>query len=136
MRQCGAAHPVAWHQHHKQEIQLGSSSLQARDLQGFQVKHRPAVVRQIDSISMKETTHRVAENSSTTDDRFRPSWGPAGRRSHRVSVNLMFYLNPKWADWDKYTHLQISLVFTGDSSESLVCGVLQLNVLHTSRLMF
>ncbi|KER24116.1 hypothetical protein T265_08157 [Opisthorchis viverrini] len=24
---------------------------------------------------MKETTHKVAENSSTAHDRFRPSWG-------------------------------------------------------------
>ncbi|KAG5453634.1 hypothetical protein CSKR_111581 [Clonorchis sinensis] len=32
---------------------------------------------------------------------------------------------------DKYTHLQINVVFTGDSSESLVYGVLQLNVLCT-----
>ncbi|KAG5443317.1 hypothetical protein CSKR_107291 [Clonorchis sinensis] len=37
-------------------------------------------------------TH-VAENSSTAHDRFRPSWGSSGRRSPRVSVNLMFYLN-------------------------------------------
>ncbi|KAG5443972.1 hypothetical protein CSKR_103796 [Clonorchis sinensis] len=43
----------------------------------------------------------------------------------------MFYLNPNWADCDKYTNLQINLVFSGDSGESLVYGVLQLNVLHT-----
>ncbi|KAG5450036.1 hypothetical protein CSKR_103272 [Clonorchis sinensis] len=36
----------------------------------------------------------------------------------------------------KYTQLQINLVFTRDSSESLVYGVLPLNVLHTGRLMF
>ncbi|KER33482.1 hypothetical protein T265_00598 [Opisthorchis viverrini] len=24
---------------------------------------------------IKETTHKIAENSSTTHDRFRPSWG-------------------------------------------------------------
>ncbi|KAG5452713.1 hypothetical protein CSKR_102140, partial [Clonorchis sinensis] len=35
----------------------------------------------------------VAENSSTAHDRFRPSWGSSIRRSPRVSVNLMFYLN-------------------------------------------
>ncbi|KER24216.1 hypothetical protein T265_08062 [Opisthorchis viverrini] len=34
------------------------------------------------------------------------------------------------------THLQIHLVFTRDSTESLVYDILQLNVLHTSRLMF
>ncbi|KAG5446685.1 hypothetical protein CSKR_112571 [Clonorchis sinensis] len=42
-----------------------------------------------------------------------------------VSINLMFYLNLNWTDFDKYTHLQISSVFTGDSIESLVYDVLQ-----------
>ncbi|KER32632.1 hypothetical protein T265_01319 [Opisthorchis viverrini] len=37
---------------------------------------------------------------------------------------------------EKCTQLQINLVFTGDSSESLVYDVLQLNVLHTGHLMF
>ncbi|KAG5452085.1 hypothetical protein CSKR_111127, partial [Clonorchis sinensis] len=82
-----------------------------------------------------ETTQKVAENSSTAHDRFRPSWGSSGRRSSRVFVNLMFYLNPSRTDFDKYTHLQINLVFTGDSTESLVYDVLQLNVLHTDCLM-
>ncbi|KER28149.1 hypothetical protein T265_04979 [Opisthorchis viverrini] len=44
----------------------------------------------------------------------------SGRRSSRVSVNLMFYLNPNWTVFEKYTHLQINLVFTTDSTESLV----------------
>ncbi|KER22749.1 hypothetical protein T265_14791, partial [Opisthorchis viverrini] len=35
----------------------------------------------------------------------------------------------------KYTHLQINLVFTGDSTESLLHDILQLNVLQTGRLM-
>ncbi|GAA56038.1 homeobox protein SMOX-3 [Clonorchis sinensis] len=61
--------------------------------------------------------------------------GVTGRRSPRVSVNLMFYLNPNWTDFEKYTNLQINLVFTGDSNESLVYDVLQLNMLHTGRLM-
>ncbi|KAG5452830.1 hypothetical protein CSKR_109003 [Clonorchis sinensis] len=53
----------------------------------------------------------VAENSSTAHDRFRPSTsGSSGRRSPRVSVNLMFYLNPNWTVFEKYTHLQINLV--------------------------
>ncbi|KAG5451464.1 hypothetical protein CSKR_107619 [Clonorchis sinensis] len=42
-----------------------------------------------------------------------------------ISVNPIFYLNPNWTDFDRYTHLQINLVFTGDSSESLVYDVLQ-----------
>ncbi|KAG5441073.1 hypothetical protein CSKR_105642 [Clonorchis sinensis] len=62
------------------------------------------------------TTHKVAENSSTAHDRFRPSWGSSGRRSPRVSVNLMFYLNPNWTVFEKYTHLHINLVFARDST--------------------
>ncbi|KAG5442271.1 hypothetical protein CSKR_100145 [Clonorchis sinensis] len=58
----------------------------------------------------------VAGNSSTAHDRFRPSTsGSSGRRSPRVSVNLMFYLNPNWTNFDKYTHLQINLVFARNS---------------------
>ncbi|KAG5454470.1 hypothetical protein CSKR_114339, partial [Clonorchis sinensis] len=38
--------------------------------------------------------------------------------------------------YDNYTHFQISLVFMGDSSESLVYDVLQMNALHTGRLVF
>ncbi|KER27495.1 hypothetical protein T265_13779, partial [Opisthorchis viverrini] len=33
--------------------------------------------------------------------------------------------------FEKYTHLQINLVFKKDSTESLVYDILQLNVLHT-----
>ncbi|KER21079.1 hypothetical protein T265_10521 [Opisthorchis viverrini] len=52
-----------------------------------------------------ETTHKVAENSSTAHDRFRPSWGSSGRRSPRVSVNLIFYLNSNGTGCDKYPQL-------------------------------
>ncbi|KER20006.1 hypothetical protein T265_11355 [Opisthorchis viverrini] len=31
-----------------------------------------------------ETAHKVAENSSTAHDQFRPSWSSSGRRSPRV----------------------------------------------------
>ncbi|KER28511.1 hypothetical protein T265_13559, partial [Opisthorchis viverrini] len=58
------------------------------------------------------------------------------RRSCRVSVDLTFYLNSNWTVFDKHTNLQINLVFTRDSTESLVCDILQLNMLHTGRLMF
>ncbi|KER23587.1 hypothetical protein T265_08577 [Opisthorchis viverrini] len=76
-------------------------------------------------IFMKETTHKVAENSSTVHDRFRPSHsGSSCRRSPRVSTNLMFYLNPNWTVFEKYAHLQINLVFTRDSTESLVYDIL------------
>ncbi|KAG5450130.1 hypothetical protein CSKR_102197 [Clonorchis sinensis] len=67
-----------------------------------------------------ETTHKVAENPSIAHDQFRQFWGSSGNRGHRVTVNLMFYLNPNWRDFDKYTHLHINLVFTGDSTESVV----------------
>ncbi|KER21291.1 hypothetical protein T265_15125, partial [Opisthorchis viverrini] len=40
------------------------------------------------SVFIKETAHKVAANSSTTRDRFRPSWCSSGRHSPRVSVNL------------------------------------------------
>ncbi|KER27677.1 hypothetical protein T265_05310 [Opisthorchis viverrini] len=57
----------------------------------------------------EKTTHKVAKNCSTAHDRFRPSTsGSSSRRSPRVSVNLMFYLNPNRTVFEKYTHLQIS----------------------------
>ncbi|KER29030.1 hypothetical protein T265_04219 [Opisthorchis viverrini] len=34
----------------------------------------------------RETTHKVAENSSTAHDRFRPSWGSSDRHSPRGSI--------------------------------------------------
>ncbi|KER32973.1 hypothetical protein T265_01064 [Opisthorchis viverrini] len=59
----------------------------------------------------KETTHKIAEYSSTAYDRFRPSTsGSSCRCSPRVSINLMFYLNPNCTVFEKYTHLQITLV--------------------------
>ncbi|KAG5447835.1 hypothetical protein CSKR_102287, partial [Clonorchis sinensis] len=87
-------------------------------------------------IFIQETNRKVAKNSSTAHDRLRPSWGSSGRRSSRVSVNLMFYLNPNWTDCDKYTPLQIKLVFMGDSNKSLVYDVPQLNVLYKGHLIF
>ncbi|KAG5449329.1 hypothetical protein CSKR_100589 [Clonorchis sinensis] len=53
----------------------------------------------------------------------------AADKTLETSVNNSCFCN-------KFTHLQIRLVFTGDSSESLVYGVFQMNVLHTGRLMF
>ncbi|KER33185.1 hypothetical protein T265_00884 [Opisthorchis viverrini] len=60
-----------------------------------------------------------ADMNDNAHDRFRPSWGSSGRRSPRVSVNLMIYLNPNCTVFEKSTHLQIDLVFTRDSTESL-----------------
>ncbi|KER24309.1 hypothetical protein T265_07995 [Opisthorchis viverrini] len=61
---------------------------------------------------MKETTHKVAKNSSTVHDWFCPSVsGSSGRSSPRVSINLMFYLSPNCTVFDNYTHLQINMIF-------------------------
>ncbi|KAG5453958.1 hypothetical protein CSKR_110042 [Clonorchis sinensis] len=66
---------------------------------------------------IRDIVTHVAENSSTAHDRFRPSWGSSGRRNPRVSVNLMFYLSPAWAVFEKYTNLQINLVLRGTHLE-------------------
>ncbi|KAG5454843.1 hypothetical protein CSKR_112863 [Clonorchis sinensis] len=58
----------------------------------------------------QSTTHKAAENSSTAHHQVRPSWGSSGRRSPRVSVNLMFYLKPNCTNLENYTHLQTNLV--------------------------
>ncbi|KAG5443125.1 hypothetical protein CSKR_110532 [Clonorchis sinensis] len=64
---------------------------------------------------IRDIAIHVAENPSTAHNRFRLSWGSSSRRSPQVSVNLMFYLNPNWADFEKYTDLHINLVFARDS---------------------
>ncbi|KER21626.1 hypothetical protein T265_15049, partial [Opisthorchis viverrini] len=54
-------------------------------------------------------------------------------RAHQVgavSVNLMIYLSPNWTVFEKFTHLQINLVFKRDSIKSLIHDIPQLNVLH------
>ncbi|KAG5453542.1 hypothetical protein CSKR_112784, partial [Clonorchis sinensis] len=43
---------------------------------------------------IRDIAIHVAENSSTAHDRFRPSWGSSGRRSPRVSVNLIRRAKP------------------------------------------
>ncbi|KER29718.1 hypothetical protein T265_13310, partial [Opisthorchis viverrini] len=55
----------------------------------------------------------------------------ANRHTTVKSSLFVCYLNPNWTVFEKYTHLQINLVFTRDSTESLVCDIPQLNVLHT-----
>ncbi|KAG5453038.1 hypothetical protein CSKR_107543 [Clonorchis sinensis] len=59
---------------------------------------------------IRDIAIHVAENSPTTHDRFRPSWGSSGRRSPRVSVNLMFYLNPNCTVFEKYTLAKTKLI--------------------------
>ncbi|KAG5440988.1 hypothetical protein CSKR_109694 [Clonorchis sinensis] len=106
-------------------LHQAASYLSCYDIRDIAI-HRPphvsvgAIFEISQYIFIKETTHKVAENSSTAHDRFRTSWGSSGRRSPRVSVNLMFYLNPNWTVFEKYTYLQIDLVLTGGSTESLM----------------
>ncbi|KAG5454519.1 hypothetical protein CSKR_104873 [Clonorchis sinensis] len=83
------------------------------------------------------TTHKNAENYSTAHDRFRPSWGSSGRRSPRVSVNLMFYLNPNWTVFREIHSFANHFGFARDTrkpAESLACDVFrQLNVPQEGR---
>ncbi|KAG5444612.1 hypothetical protein CSKR_100713 [Clonorchis sinensis] len=89
---------------------------------GMIARHRKCATAERFTYFLLETTQKVAEDSSTAHDRFRPSWGSSSRHSPRVSVNVMFYSNPNWTDCDKSNHLQIDLVFTGDSpSPSISC---------------
>ncbi|KER20725.1 hypothetical protein T265_10779 [Opisthorchis viverrini] len=57
-----------------------------------------------------------------------PGWGPRDR-PHQWLETLRAKIS------EKYTHLQINLVFTRDSTESLVYDILQLKVLYTGCLM-
>ncbi|KER28886.1 hypothetical protein T265_04354 [Opisthorchis viverrini] len=66
---------------------------------------------------IRDMAIHVAENSSTAHDQFRPSWDSSGRRSPRVSVNLMFYLKSNCTKLAKYTHLQTNLIFRGTHLE-------------------
>ncbi|KAG5447646.1 hypothetical protein CSKR_107820 [Clonorchis sinensis] len=54
-------------------------------------------------IFIKETTVKVAKICLIARDRFRLSWGSSGRRSPRVPVNLVFYLNLNCTKLDNYT---------------------------------
>ncbi|KER32068.1 hypothetical protein T265_01842 [Opisthorchis viverrini] len=60
----------------------------------------------------------VVQNSSVSHQRFSSFLRLSG-----CSTQVFIY--------EKYAHLQITLVFTSDSTESLVYDILQLNVLHT-----
>ncbi|KAG5446781.1 hypothetical protein CSKR_105550 [Clonorchis sinensis] len=110
MRWPGATHSVAW-RHHKRGFSWVPATKCAA--LGCPMSQLLRYSRYCDTCI--DVMHKVAENSPTTHDRFRPSWGSSGRCSPRVPVNLMFYLNLNWTDCGKYTQLQISLVFTGDS---------------------
>ncbi|KER24934.1 hypothetical protein T265_07499 [Opisthorchis viverrini] len=83
---------------------------------------------------IKETTHKFAENSSTAHDRFRPSWSSSGRRSPRVSVNLMFYLNPNWTpvSFCQYIRVGVSRV-SSPPVKSSSCSTLSAPNYHATR---
>ncbi|KAG5441671.1 hypothetical protein CSKR_103194 [Clonorchis sinensis] len=53
---------------------------------------------------------------------------------YNTILNLFSRKNTK--HFDKCTHVQITLVFTGYPAECLVYDIIQLNVLHKGRLMF
>ncbi|GAA48721.1 hypothetical protein CLF_101953 [Clonorchis sinensis] len=54
----------------------------------------------------KRASHHTAHSAIDFRDAANRCSGSSGRRSPRVSVNLMFYLDPNWTVFDKYTHLQ------------------------------
>ncbi|KER32784.1 hypothetical protein T265_12756, partial [Opisthorchis viverrini] len=58
-------------------------------------------------VFIKETTHKVAEKSPTTHDRFCSSWGSSGRRSPQVFVKFMIYLmSPKKGETGRGSNLR------------------------------
>ncbi|KAG5454393.1 hypothetical protein CSKR_107224 [Clonorchis sinensis] len=59
---------------------------------GNHLKRNPAQSLVYDVLKQLNMPHQAA--SRFTHDRFRPFWGSSDRRSPRVSINLMFYLNP------------------------------------------
>ncbi|KER20603.1 hypothetical protein T265_10883 [Opisthorchis viverrini] len=60
-------------------------------------------------VALRIRSSKVAENSSTADDRFRRCWGSSGRRSPRIFVNAMFYSKPNCTKLAKCTHSQTNL---------------------------
>ncbi|KAG5447103.1 hypothetical protein CSKR_107603 [Clonorchis sinensis] len=110
----------------------GSTESLVYDILQLSVLHTGRLMFQL----LRYLRYCIAGNYSTAHERFRPSWDSSAKRNLRGFVKLVFYMNPNWADFDKYTHLHINLVFTRDSTGSLVCDILQLNVLHKDRLMF
>ncbi|KER25419.1 hypothetical protein T265_07101 [Opisthorchis viverrini] len=109
MRRPGVAHSVTW-KRHQQWLPLryplsdpmlvcaaGWFRLRSAGKKGEVIYHVGSQDEQLycttfeisQHISMNETTHKVAENSSTAHDRFRPFWGSSGRRSHRVSFDIV-----------------------------------------------
>ncbi|KER22022.1 hypothetical protein T265_09775 [Opisthorchis viverrini] len=61
--------------------------------------------------SIKETTHKFAENSSIAHDRFRLFGGSSNKSSPRVSVNFMFYLSPNWNSLSSFQYSYIPAPF-------------------------
>ncbi|KER24443.1 hypothetical protein T265_07873 [Opisthorchis viverrini] len=61
--------------------------IRQQDLDSFTRCHEKDLLE--GKLNVKETTHKVAENSSTAHDRFRPSWGSSARRSPRQTVGFL-----------------------------------------------
>ncbi|KAG5445656.1 Tyrosine 3-monooxygenase [Clonorchis sinensis] len=68
------------------------------------------------------TTHNVAENFSTAQDRFHLSLGSSGRHSPRVSFNLMFYLNRNCTNLVKRTYIALKERHEGHACQEYIDG--------------
>ncbi|KAG5446434.1 hypothetical protein CSKR_105418 [Clonorchis sinensis] len=85
-----------------------------RDLAEFQM-----------SLSQNQICLQMSENISLTENRgLRLPDEPQERRNQSFQTTLTVQ------DIDKYTHFQINLIFIGNSTESLIYAIVQLNVLH------
>ncbi|KER27501.1 hypothetical protein T265_05462 [Opisthorchis viverrini] len=76
---------------------------------------------------MKETTHKVAENSWTAHDRFRPSWNSSGRRDLSAICQPCVLLEPKV---DRFGQI---LAFIYELAECAAPGYLMFQSLRYSR---
>ncbi|KER20104.1 LOW QUALITY PROTEIN: hypothetical protein T265_15393 [Opisthorchis viverrini] len=113
------------------------------------------VVRALKWLELKSTDRKVRDSNPTSASRLPlsrlgqpgsipalvlPSGGMAARHrkgatAERFVSLISEILRIDFVVIEKYTHLQIKLVFTRDSTESLAYDILQLNVLHTGCLI-
>ncbi|KER33118.1 hypothetical protein T265_12694, partial [Opisthorchis viverrini] len=70
------------------------------------------------SVNRRNTLLQRLPKNPAAHGRFRPSWGSSGRRSLGASVNGMFHLKQNWTCFDKYSHVNTNLIWTGHSNEA------------------